>query len=120
MKRSELASLCCPVCHGRLDCASVHRQTESEDIRDGVLACAGCGERYPVLDWIARLVAPESRDDAERSLLQRDPGPLPQVVPSGNLDPDERRAAMEEKVREKIFGAGVPAVGHACAEQDCE
>jgi SAM-dependent methyltransferase/uncharacterized protein YbaR (Trm112 family) len=120
MKQSEIASLCCPACHGRLDRASVHRRTESGEVRDGVLACAGCGERYPVLDWIARLVPPESLDDAERSLLQNDPGPSAQVVPSGDLDADERRAAMEEKVREKIFGAGVPTVGHASAEQDCE
>jgi len=88
-------------------------------VRDGVLVCVACATRYAVLDWVARLVDPGQRNEAERSLLAQEAGATA-IVPLEDPGPGGRRAAIEEKVRAKIFGAGVPGVGAAHAEQDCE
>jgi ubiquinone/menaquinone biosynthesis C-methylase UbiE/uncharacterized protein YbaR (Trm112 family) len=120
MNPRELVLLRCPACRGRLDCASVQARTETGEVRDGVLACSGCGERYPVLDWIARLVPPRLLRETERSVLRQDAGPAPQIVPPEEPDADELRAALDEKARAKIFHAGLPPGLEEQAQRDYE
>lgn len=120
MKPSELTLLRCPVCRGRLDWAAVHGRAETGEVCDGVLACAGCAERYPVLDWLARLVAPGQLQETERAVLARDAGPAPRIVPLEDPDPDARRAALEKKARAIIYGGGVAHGEEALARRDCE
>ena len=56
MKRRLLDWLACPACQGTI--ALTRAVPEADDIREGELACGGCGARYPITRGIPRLVPP--------------------------------------------------------------
>ncbi len=54
MRRKLLDILICPSCQGGLNLTAL--QEVEQRIEEGVLQCARCGERYPVVDGIPRFV----------------------------------------------------------------
>lgn len=58
VRTSLLRILRCPGCGGELTCKAQERDTER--IRAGALACAGCGASYPIVDGIPRFVPREN------------------------------------------------------------
>jgi SAM-dependent methyltransferase/uncharacterized protein YbaR (Trm112 family) len=120
MRPGALALLRCPVCRGRLEAAAVHARAASGDLRDGVLACAACGERYPVLGWIARLVPSRMLLPEERAVLERVASAGPEIVPAAEADEEENRRAIEEMSRRKILPADLARGLEAHARRDFE
>ena len=55
MRLSALSHLACPSCQGALAVASVERQ-QGDVIETGQLACAACGDTYPIVRHIPRFV----------------------------------------------------------------
>ncbi len=60
MKMELMEILVCPVCRGSLD-LSIAMQKEDE-IVEGHLTCAECGEIYPIADTIPNMLPPSLRD----------------------------------------------------------
>jgi len=54
--------ICCPLDKGDLD-LTVESQDDDE-ILDGELVCADCGEIYPIEDGIPNLLPPDMRDES--------------------------------------------------------
>ena len=52
--------LVCPMCRSGLE-LSVSKQ-EDDEIVEGVLACAECGETYPIQNSIPNMLPPSLRD----------------------------------------------------------
>ncbi|HVP14041.1 MAG TPA: methyltransferase domain-containing protein [Terriglobales bacterium] len=104
MKPGALALLRCPVCRGRLEAVAVHARAATGDLRDGVLACAACGARYPVLGWIARLVPSAMLLSEERDVLERAVADA-EIVPAAEAGAEESLRAIEERSRRKILPA---------------
>lgn len=68
MRERLVAWLACPTCRAGLTLTATSRL--GEDIREGALACSGCGTAYPITRGIPRMVpggvTPEARKTAER------------------------------------------------------
>ena len=54
--------LCCPLDKSDLE-LEVDRE-DDEEILEGRLVCADCGEAYPIEDGIPNLLPPDMRDEA--------------------------------------------------------
>ena len=60
MKRDLMDILACPMCKGELT-LSVHKE-EGDEVVEGALHCAACGETYPIEDTIPNLLPPSLRE----------------------------------------------------------
>ncbi|MBP6875636.1 MAG: methyltransferase domain-containing protein [Candidatus Eisenbacteria bacterium] len=102
MDSAVLEWLRCPMCHGELEV--VHQRTSSPSgrMRDGLLACRCCSRRYPVLEWIPRMLPRERLNEAERLAidalgLKPDHESVPEIDPQQ----EERRRTLERRLMEK-------------------
>lgn len=106
-----IAGLCCPVCRSSLGGA------------DGPFDCAGCGRRYPVIEGVPRLIAPD------RSVFSADPPPAPRpgwaarLTPSLSSNPVSRRnygrfveRLVAEPGRARVLVLGGAAVGQGLSD----
>ncbi len=59
MKKELMDILACPVCKGELE-LSVDEEDEKEVVT-GILYCAKCNVRYPIVDTIPNLLPPEQQ-----------------------------------------------------------
>ena len=59
MKEELMDILACPLCRGTLSLTSDKR--EGDEIVEGSLRCAECGERFPIEDTIPNMLPPELR-----------------------------------------------------------
>ena len=110
MKDATLDLLSCPMCHQLLHV--VHRRTvdEAGRLRDGLLACRICTRRYPVMEWIPRLVPPEQLSEAERlGVDAMGLGPDLETVADPAADPTWRIQEIERRARAKLLPAGLSA-----------
>lgn len=68
MRERLVAWLACPTCRAGLALTTTSRR--GEDIREGALACSGCGTAYPITRGIPRMVpggvTQEARETADR------------------------------------------------------
>ncbi len=55
MKKRLIEIIVCPECRGELSLNVT--LLEGEEVKDGLLACKGCGKSYPVRDYIPRFVS---------------------------------------------------------------
>ncbi len=62
MKRDLMDILCCPVDKHELELEV--DEEEGDEIVEGRLVCAECGETYPIEDGIPNLLPPDMREDA--------------------------------------------------------
>jgi len=62
MKESTLEILRCPIDKSELELEVDER--DDDEILEGTLICAECGERYPIEDGIANLLPPDMREEA--------------------------------------------------------
>jgi 2-polyprenyl-3-methyl-5-hydroxy-6-metoxy-1,4-benzoquinol methylase/uncharacterized protein YbaR (Trm112 family) len=90
MKRRLIDLLICPGCGGdglELETAVPERESWPPETGAGVLRCAGCGRRYPVVDGIPRLLPDSWEEHRERLVpeLERARGA------GAALDPEEIR-----------------------------
>ena len=60
MKRDLMDILACPMCKGELT-LSVDKE-EGDEVVEGTLHCAACGENYPIEDTIPNLLPPSLRE----------------------------------------------------------
>lgn len=60
MRPGLLDLLACPLCKGELTLAVA--EEEGDEIVRGTLACAACGEAFPIEDGIPNLLPPELRE----------------------------------------------------------
>ena len=60
MKRNLLDILRCPVCGGSLELNA--RKEDGDEIVEGSLLCASCGETYAIEDTIPNMLPPSLRD----------------------------------------------------------
>ncbi|MCK4413452.1 MAG: methyltransferase domain-containing protein [Candidatus Eisenbacteria sp.] len=119
MRPETLSLLRCPACHGNLDVARRHALGRTGRLCAGILACRACDRRYPVIDWIPRLLPHESLTPAERAELAASPErDEPQTVSEEQLAPDELRRLLETRVRSKLLHPGMPPKLRARAERD--
>ena len=63
MKKDLMEILACPVCKGDLELSSV--EEEDDDVIQGSLECATCGESYPIKESIPNLLPPEIRRELD-------------------------------------------------------
>ncbi len=66
MKRRVLQFLVCPRCRGELQLAVVSREREGE-VETGQIHCRACGQRYPVIRGIPRLLPDAIAQDKQRT-----------------------------------------------------
>ena len=59
MKKDLMDILACPMCKGNLK-LTVDKE-EGDEVIEGSLQCAKCGERYPITESIPNLLPPELR-----------------------------------------------------------
>ena len=59
MKRELMDILACPVCKGSLELEVT--KEENDEVIEGTLRCASCGQTYPIEDTIPNLLPPEIR-----------------------------------------------------------
>ncbi len=95
----------CPVCRGRLALRPArllaYRGTDDRRIHEGILRCAACGQDYPIIGSIPRLVPPEQLTYEERAAaksLARHEGPPQEEVVSPPTA-EEIRERLEQMVR---------------------
>lgn len=69
MRSSLLPYLACPECQGDLAPAGAQK---SEEIEEGMLACAGCKAEYPIENGIPRLMPREILDAQKSEMAARD------------------------------------------------
>ena len=60
MKRDLMDILACPMCKEELT-LSVDKE-EGDEVVEGTLHCAACGESYPIEDTIPNLLPPSLRE----------------------------------------------------------
>ena len=60
MKMELMEILVCPMCRSELDLSITKR--EGDEIVEGVLTCAECGEIYPIENSIPNMLPPSLRD----------------------------------------------------------
>ncbi len=56
MKRTHLKLHCCPACRGEHLRLAAPADASADDIQEGVLQCASCGQQYPVHKGLPRFV----------------------------------------------------------------
>ena len=61
MKESLLEILRCPLDKHELELEDA--EYDDDEVVDGVLVCADCGERYPIDDGIPNLLPPDMREE---------------------------------------------------------
>jgi SAM-dependent methyltransferase/uncharacterized protein YbaR (Trm112 family) len=102
MKIETLELLQCPGCTGQLEVAQRLEHSAAGAIKRGVLGCASCAARYPILDWIPRILPPSQLTPPEVETVSaaaaRSPAD-PQVVKEERLSPEEFRSVVEARVR---------------------
>jgi len=93
--------LACPACKGTIALRDAFTILESrrggESIKEGLLQCERCGQSYPILDEIPRMVRAESMSEEEREFLRNPPRSRKKLTRSA-LSEAERRAKIEETV----------------------
>ena len=125
MNKNILHLLCCPVCSGTLNFAGELEYLRSNSgalrIQAGVLACASCGTKYPILDCIPRLVRPELFTPEEKLAIQRPTCGTTRADVVRDMDETERQAAIREKLlaKYKLDSIAGPAL-RSRAERDLE
>ncbi|MGM0605461.1 MAG: methytransferase partner Trm112 [Halobacteriota archaeon] len=62
MKESLLDIICCPIDKAELELDVETR--EDDEIVEGTLTCAECGETYPIEEGIPNLLPPDMREEA--------------------------------------------------------
>lgn len=62
MKRDLMDILCCPLDKHELDLSVT--EEDGDEILEGELTCAECGEVYPIEVGIPNLLPPDMRDEA--------------------------------------------------------
>ncbi|SDQ35175.1 methytransferase partner Trm112 [Natronobacterium texcoconense] len=62
MKESLLEILRCPLDKHELELEDAE-YADGDEVVDGTLVCAECGERYPVDDGIPNLLPPDMREE---------------------------------------------------------
>jgi SAM-dependent methyltransferase len=86
MKRRALGFLACPSCRGGLSLEAFHSAGhEDPEVLEGLLACSGCGRRFPVIGGIPRLLPDAMMGDVARrnpDFFRRHGLPIP-PFPSG-------------------------------------
>ena len=60
MKESIFTKLVCPACHANLQ-LEVFAQGDDKEIMEGLMSC-GCGESYPVISGVPRMLPRHLRD----------------------------------------------------------
>lgn len=64
MRRDLVEILACPLCKGAL--ALTATREEGGEVLEGALACAACGESYPIAEGIPNLLPPDLRRAMEQ------------------------------------------------------
>ena len=59
MRRDLMDILACPLCKGPLTLTATRE--EGGEVLEGTLACAACGESYPIAEGIPNLLPPDLR-----------------------------------------------------------
>lgn len=114
MKKSAIKLLCCPACRGDLLIKGITKTTSEGDIVEGVLKCKACGNAYPVLDKIPRLLNHSLFSRVEKiklSHLLTGRQLKTKIVYDKlkNISESERVALIEKLVRKKVNTADLPS-----------
>lgn len=101
MDLALLSHLACPACRGAIELHSaftiVKRVGGTERISEGLVRCQKCGQFFPVMDEMPRMLPPESMSDEEKGFL-RNPPRFKKELPPVVLSEAERRAMIQEIV----------------------